>query len=339
MSERWCGSFGFREKLAMLVLKTTLLLLALAAVRLQTGYAQSVRMSYTGTPGFTTPFWVTYEAGLLKKQGLRGEIIMVSGGALNLQALIAGEVDFVNAAGPALINAVLKGADLTIIASAFNFLPYGLVVGKDIRSPGDLEGKPVTLSGFGGLEEFAIRLALDKLGVDPNGVTFLRSGADAVRIAALVSGVASAMVVSPPSLFKAETLGLRVLLDFSELNFSFPGSIIVSRRSLVAEQRSTVSKFLMAYIEGLHIFKTNKKYAVQVMQKYIKLNDADLLSKSVDYYVKNTPLVPFTEAAAVKNASPADKAATIKPEDFYDNSLLRDIVSSGYVERLEKGAR
>jgi hypothetical protein len=95
----------------------------------------------------------------------------------------------------------------------------------------------------------------------------------------------------------------------------------------------------MAYIEGLHIFKTNKKYAVQVMQKYIKLNDADLLSKSVDYYVKNTPLVPFTEAAAVKNASPADKAATIKPEDFYDNSLLRDIVSSGYVERLEKGAR
>ena len=125
--------------------------------------AQSVRMSYTGTPGFTTPFWVTYEAGVLKKQGLRGEIIMVSGGALNLQALIAGEVDFVNAAGPALINAVLKGADLTIIASAFNFLPYGLVVGKDIRSPGDLKGKRVTLSGFGGLEEFAIRLALDKL--------------------------------------------------------------------------------------------------------------------------------------------------------------------------------
>ena len=82
----------------MLVFKTTVLLLALAAVRLESGYAQSVRMSYTGTPGFTTPFWLTYEAGLLKKQGLRGEIIMVSGGALNLQALIAGEVDFVNAA-------------------------------------------------------------------------------------------------------------------------------------------------------------------------------------------------------------------------------------------------
>ena len=53
-----------------------------------------------------TLFWLTHEAGSLKKQGLRGKIIMVSGGALNLQALIAGEVDFVNAAGPALINAV-----------------------------------------------------------------------------------------------------------------------------------------------------------------------------------------------------------------------------------------
>jgi ABC-type nitrate/sulfonate/bicarbonate transport system substrate-binding protein len=155
-----------------------------------------------------------------------------------------------------------------------------------------------------------------------------------VRIAALVSGAASAMVVSPPSLFKAETLGLRILLDFSELNFSFPGSIIVSRRSLVAEQRSTVSKFLMAYIEGLHIFKTNKKYAVQVMQKYIKLNDADLLSKSVDYYVKNTPLVPYTEAAAVKNASPADKAATINPR------TLRQFVASRHRQfRLRREAR
>jgi hypothetical protein len=78
---------------------------------------------------------------------------------------------------------------------------------------------------------------------------------------------------------------------------------------------------------------------VQVMQKYMKLNDVDLLSKSVDYYVKNTPLVPLTEAVAVKNASPADKAATIKPEDFYDNSLLREIVSSGYVDKVEKGAK
>jgi ABC-type nitrate/sulfonate/bicarbonate transport system substrate-binding protein len=323
----------------MTVLKTIVVLLTLAVVHAESGYAQSIRMSYTGTPGFMTPFWLTHEAGLVKKQGLRGEQIMVTGGAINIQALIAGEVDFVNAAGPALINAVLKGAEITIIASAYNFLPYGFVVGKDIRSPNDLKGKKVTLSGFGGLEEFAIRLALDKLGVDPNGVTFIRSGADAVRIAALMSGAASAMVVSPPSLFKAEALGLRILVDFGELNFSFPGSIIIARRSYIAEQRNTVKRFLMAYIEGLSVFKTNKKLAVQVMQKYMKLNDTDLLSKSHDYYVKNTPVIPLTEAAAVRNATPADKTVTIKPDDFYDNSLIREIVSSGYVDKLERTAK
>ena len=323
----------------MTVLKTIVVLLTLAVVHAESGYAQSIRMSYTGTPGFMTPFWLTHEAGLVKKQGLHGEQIMVTGGAINIQALIAGEVDFVNAAGPALINAVLKGAEITIIASAYNFLPYGFVVGKDIRSPNDLKGKKVTLSGFGGLEEFAIRLALDKLGVDPNGVTFIRSGADAVRIAALMSGAASAMVVSPPSLFKAEALGLRILVDFGELNFSFPGSIIIARRSYIAEQRNTVKRFLMAYIEGLSVFKTNKKLAVQVMQKYMKLNDTDLLSKSHDYYVKNTPVIPLTEAAAVRNATPADKTVTIKPDDFYDNSLIREIVSSGYVDKLERTAK
>lgn len=320
----------------MKVLKTVALLLTLTAVHPQASHAQSIRMSYTGTPGFMTPFWLTHDAGLVRKQGLRGEMIMVTGGAINIQALIAGEVDFVNAAGPALINAVLKGAEITIIASAYNFLPYGFVVGRDIRSANDLKGKKVTLSGFGGLEEFAIRLALDKLAVDPNRVTFIRSGADAVRIAALVSGAASAMVVSPPSLFKAEALGLRTLVDFGELNFSFPGSIIIARRSYIADQRNTVKKFLLAYIEGLHVFRTNKKLAVQVMQKYMKLNDTDLLSKSHDYYVKNTPAIPLTEAVAVKNASPSDKTVNIKPEDFYDNSLIREIVSSGYVDKIDR---
>ena len=323
----------------MLGLRIIIPLLALAILQPAPAYSQSIRMSYTGTPGFMTPFWLTQDAGLVKKQGLRGEQIMVTGGATNIQALIAGEVDFVNAAGPPLINAVLNGADITIIASAYNFLPYGFVVTKDIRSPSDLKGKRITLSNFGGLEEFAIRRALDKFGVDPNAVTFLRSGADAVRIAALMSGAASAMVVSPPSLFKAEALGLKILMDFGELNFSFPGSIIIARRAYIAEQRNTVKKFLMAYIEGLLVFKTNKKLAVQVMQKHMKLNDTDILSKSHDYYVKNTPVVPFTEPMAVKNAAPADKAGTIKAEDFYDNSLLREIVSSGYVEKLEKPAK
>src|SRR5215470_1208105 len=109
----------------MKVLKTVALLFTLAVVHAESGYAQSIRMSYTGTPGFMTPFWLTHDTGLVKKQGLRSEQIMVTGGAINLQALIAGEVDFVNAAGPALVNAVLKGADLTIIASSYNYLPYG----------------------------------------------------------------------------------------------------------------------------------------------------------------------------------------------------------------------
>ena len=315
----------------MILVKAFMLAVSLVTLFETTSHAQSIRMSYTGTPGFMTPFWLIQEAGLLKKQGLRGEQIMVTGGAVNIQVLIAGEVDFINAAGPPLINAVLKGADLTIIASSYNLLPYGLVVTKDIRSASDLKGKRLTLSGFGGLEEFAIRLALNKFNVDPSSVTFIRSGADGVRIAALLSGAASAMVVSPPSLFKAEAMGLKVLLDFGELNFAFPTSIIIARRSYIAEQRATVKKFLMAYIEALHTFKTNKKLAVQTMQKFMKLNDADLASRSHDFYIKNTPAIPFTDPAAVKNASPADRAAPIKPEDFYDNSLLREIVNSGYV--------
>jgi ABC-type nitrate/sulfonate/bicarbonate transport system substrate-binding protein len=94
------------------------------------------------------PLWVTHEAGFLKKQGLTDELILISGGATTIQALLAGDLQFVNASGPAPINATLRGADVVIIAASYNLMPYGLVVGKDIRSPQDLRGKRVAVVSF-----------------------------------------------------------------------------------------------------------------------------------------------------------------------------------------------
>ena len=59
------------------------------------------------------------------------------------------------------------------------------------------------------------------------------------------------------------------------------------------------------------------------------------MSKSHDYFVKNTALVPLTDVAAIKNAL-GDKAAGRNLEDFYDNSLIKELVDEGFVEKLTK---
>ena len=298
-------------------------------------YAQRARTSYGGTSGYNVPLWATHEAGLFKKHGLTSELILISGDAASLQALLANDLDFTNAAGTTPIQATLQGADFVIVASSYNLMPYSFVVHPDIRSAADLKGKRMAVARLGGITEFAGRLTFEKLGLGPKDMTLIQAGPDAPRIAAVHSGAVAATVLAPPGLYVATSLGLKVMADLGDLGVKYPSSVIVTRRSYLAQNRSTVKKYLMAFTEGLHLYAQNKEFTLGVMQKYAKLKDRDAMSRSHDYFVKNTALVPLTDPVAIKNAL-AEKAAGRNLEDFYDNSLLRELVNEGFVDKLTK---
>src|SRR4029077_5397400 len=79
-------------------------------------YSQQVRISYSGVSGQNLPFWVTYEAGLYKKYGLDAEMVLISGGLANLEALLANEIAFTYLGGASPIQATVQGADVVILA-------------------------------------------------------------------------------------------------------------------------------------------------------------------------------------------------------------------------------
>lgn len=300
------------------------------------GHPQSVRISYGGTSGYNVPIWVTAEAGLFKKHGLHGELIMISGASQSMQAMFANETQVANTSGSAPINAKLQGADAVVIATSYDLIPYGFVVHKDIRTPADLKGKKIAISRFGGVTELAVKLAIEKWGLNLKDVTIIQAGPDAQRIPAVVSGAVAASVLAPPGLFAASAQGLKVLADLADLGAKYPTSSFFVMRPYLARNRGVIKQFLLALIEGLHIYANDKNFAMRVMQKYTKLNDADIASKTQDYYTKKTLLVPLNDPAAIKNGMPADAVAGHKPEEFYDNSVIQEIVKEGFVETLKK---
>src|SRR5713226_328717 len=303
------------------------------------GRAQRVRSSYSGTSGQNLPFWLTHEAGLFKKQGLTAELILISGGSTNIQALLANELQFVNLGASAPIQAAVQGAEIVVLATSYNLMPYGLITNRAVHFPADLKGKRIAISRLGGIEEVAIRLAIEKLGLGPRDVTFVQTGPDPFRIAAVQSGSAAATALAPPALFAATSLGLTILADLGSLGIKYPASVVAARRSYVTQERPTAKKFLMALIEGLHLYKQRKSYAIQVLQKFTIQSDPKILSESYDYFAKNTPLVPLTDSAAIQNALPADKTGGRNVKELYDNSLLQELVSEGFVERVAKEVR
>ena len=177
-----------------------LIFIALSAVIYvaPSAFAQAVRASYSGLSGQNLPFWLTYDAGLYKKYGLSTEIVLISGGLTNIQAVMANEIAFTYLGGASPIQATAQGADIVVLATAYGLMPYGMIGNKNVHTPAELKGKTFVVSRLGGIEETAARLALDRLGVGARNVSFLQAGPDPVRIAALESGSAQATMLAPP---------------------------------------------------------------------------------------------------------------------------------------------
>jgi NitT/TauT family transport system substrate-binding protein len=310
-------------------------LLAISAAA-GTTWAQRARLTYAGTAGFNMPFMVAHEAGLYKRYGLRDELIFIPGAATTMQALLAGEIEFVNSSGSPAINSILQGADVTIVAISYDSMPYGLVVGKDIRTPEDLKGKSMGVARLGGINEVGIRLALEKFRINPKEVTFVSTGADPTRIAAVQAGVTAATLLAPPALFQASSLGLKVLADLADLGLKYPTSVVATRRSYLSKDRPLVKKFMMAFVEGLALYKTDRNFVVGVMQKYTRLNDTAILAKTHDYFVKNTAAVPMVDPNALPAGFPTGKNPEKPLSDFYDNSILQELINEGFVKNLAK---
>ena len=298
--------------------------------------SQLVRVSYVGTTGTNTPLWVTQEAGLFKKYGLSADLILISGGSTILQALLANEVSFVNIGGPPIIQARLQGANVLIIASPYSVMPYSLVVHGAIRSAEDLKGKRVAIARFGGITEVAARLAIEKLGLSPKDLTIAQSGPDAQRIAAVQSGAVAATVIGPPAVFSAVSAGLKPMLDLSDFGIKYPMGLIATTRAFHVQNKAIVKKFLMAFVEGLHFYSRNKDFSIKVMRKYTRLDNEESLSKSYDYFVKKTTLIPFTDPIVLKDSLPSERSPRRNVEEFFDNSVLQELVSEGFVAKIEK---
>jgi len=340
------GSWSKTDGGGVLVRSRIVALALLIALTLGMGFvaprgvrAQTLRISYAGISGYNVPLWVAHEAALFKKYELAEELILIGGGSTNIQAVLANEIRFANVSGSAAIQARLQGADVVLIASSYNYIPYSFVVNKDIRSPADLKGKQIAIARLGGITEVAALLAFEKLGLGPKDMTFVQAGPDSQRLPAVRSGAVAATIIAPPGLFAATSLGLKVLADLGDLGVKYPTSTMATARSYLAQNRVAVKKFLMAYIEGLHVYAQRKDFTLSVMRKYTQLNDLEVLSKSHDYFVKNTALIPWTDAIAIKNALPTDKPASRKIEEFYDNSPIQELVNEGFVDRIAKTSK
>jgi len=327
----------------------TLRLLMLSALITYVGVApviaEPLRVGIPGLSAEFAPVWAANDRGLLKKYGFESEIIAMQGGTQLAQAVIGASIP-IAVMGGAYLTAAVRGADLVMIATHMDKFPYSLIVKPNIKRVEDLKGTKLAISRFGSSSDAGLRVALQKLGLNPDkDVTILQVGGQTERFAALKGGSVDGTVVIPPLSGAAQRLGYNALINMTELGISYPQEGVVVSRQMIGSRRETVIRFLKAYIEGVKELKTDKEFAIAVMAKHLRLDrkkDREALEDSFKEVVIEQMLkIPSINLEAIKvglDLLGKDKPAraSSNPRDYVDGTLMQELVKSGFTEQLYK---
>ncbi|HEY7560107.1 MAG TPA: ABC transporter substrate-binding protein [Candidatus Binatia bacterium] len=304
---------------------------------------ERIRIVYAGLSGNQAPGWAAYEGGFFRKHGLDVELVNVVGGATAVQALLSGEVQFGQVSGLPVLESSLQGSGITILAGLLNTMNYQFIVGKEIKRPDQLKGKTVAISRLGSSSDFATRYALDRYGlVAARDVTIIEIGNQPDRFAALRSGKIQGVMLEVPLTLKAKEMGYPVLTDLQSLGLEYPATVLAATQSTIESRPGLVKKVLTAYVEGIHYYKTRRNEALALLRKRLKLNDPDAILETYEGIgLALIPEKPYPTLRGIQImlrelSAKNPKAQSARPEQFVNSTFLRELDSSGFIDRLYK---
>jgi NitT/TauT family transport system substrate-binding protein len=279
---------------------------------------------------------------LLHKLGVTPEIIAINASPTVLQALLANEIDAASISVTTLTSSRLAGADTVMIVGVVPTFVDHIVSLSNITAVEQLKGKTAGVNRLGSTSDLGLRLALRKLGIDPEkDVKIIPTGGTAERFAALSKGVTQFTIIPEPFLTQAEKLGFRNLYNITDLKIPFWWNGILSREAIIKTKRPLLQKLTRAMVEAIHIIKTEKEYAKGLFKKNLGVSDPEGLERAYKDYANVFPEVPYPTPDGVKTmlddlAIKNPKAAAADPKAFVDQSLIAELDKSGFIKQLYK---
>ena len=296
------------------------------------------------TAGYATigqgagPMMVTWRAGLFKKHGLEvGRPLLMGGAKGVVRGLMSGEIQFGNMAAPAPLRAILKGeADLVFLTGGIN---QQFIMGRPgIERREQLAGKKIGFVGDGGLNDALVNFITEKFAA--TGILGLHKepispGGDR-EIEALLGGKCDAIVITPPESIYAQRKGCHYLVDFAEygLNYSLGG--IAARRDYVQKNPDIVGKFIKAYVEGMHHYRTDREFTIEVQAEYSGITDRSVAEETYDLTQPGMPPIPYPVVSALQTllnfmVKEVPEAKQADARQFVDERFIRELKQSGFV--------
>jgi NitT/TauT family transport system substrate-binding protein len=281
-------------------------------------------VSYASPSGNFLHTWVAQEGGFFQRNGLDVDLKLVQGGT-SVAALVSGELQVAMVAGGDALAAVVEGADLVVVGTVVPVYNFLLVVAPEIQTPEQLRGTKLAVTSAGSATAIALRVALRKLGLDPDkDVSILALGGVTRSLGALREGLIQGTISAPGQdelvLHKG---GYRTLVNLAELNLPAATQSIVVRRSLIASDRELVQRYVDAIVQATAALKADKALAINALVKYTDQTDQEANDLVYQATTRVFPTLPYPRA---------EQFADIQFELGLDNEKIRGVDVSKIID-------
>ena len=313
---------------------------ALSVIPHRSAAQERIRIAWAGDSPANSPIWVVQEKGLLKKNGLTGEVIRITNSPTALQALLAGELDVIVTSVTTLASSRIAGADIVMILGMVPTFVDHIITLQAITRPEQLKGKIGGVNRLGSTSDLGLRLALRRLGIDPEkDVKIITSGGNTERLAALSKGLTQFTIMPEPFVREAEKLGFRDLLDIGSLKIPFWYNAVLSREATIKTKRPVLLKLTRAMMESVHFIKTQREATKAIFAKKMRITDNESLEHAYRDFAPIFPenLLPTPDGVKtlLDDLAPKNpKLVGADPKSFIDPSLVQEIEASGFVKQL-----
>jgi ABC-type nitrate/sulfonate/bicarbonate transport system substrate-binding protein len=291
----------------------------------------SVGVIYEALAATNATLWLAEDARLFEKYGLDGKVIHARG-AIPVQALVSGSVEFGAFSGSSTIAADLAGSDIVFVAAKGNFAVMSFWVRKDspIKSLADLRGKTIAVTRAGSSTHTIARLALKSVGISDKDVKYLHNPGLPESFIALDKGLVDASMGSPPR------PGFKELVDLSALKIPFLQGAIEVKRSFLQSRRDTVISFLKVYLEAIKLAKEKPERAIGAISKRMRVPVETVRPVYQPHanVLEEVPYVRRDSVQAILELYPKDQVWNLTYEKLVDSGPLQQLEDSGFIKSL-----
>jgi ABC-type nitrate/sulfonate/bicarbonate transport system substrate-binding protein len=312
------------------------ILLPLLLIQTQLAGAQSDKKTpasliYEAIAATNAVLWLAEDARLFEKYGLDMKVVHARG-AVPVQAVVSGSVEFGAFSGSSAVAAVLAGSDLVFVAAKGNFAVMSFWVRRDspIKTLAELRGKTIGVTRAGSATHTIARLALKPAGLTDRDVKYLHHAGLPESFVSLDRGLVDASMGSPPR------PGFKELVDLSSLKIPFLQGAIEVQRTFLQSRRDTTVNMLKAYLETIKLAKDKPELAIGAIARRMRV-PADVVRPAYQPHenvLEEIPYVRRESVQAIFDQYPKEQLKNLSFERLTDHSLLQQLESSGFVKEL-----